>query len=52
MTQYRRCQKCGCVKPMPEFSRNRAIESGFLWKCKSCEADDASKWLDHTRLKR
>ena len=33
----KKCNKCGHVKPVAEFSKNRRPPDGFCWKCKVCD---------------
>ena len=31
------CNKCGHIKPVAEFSKNRRTPDGLCWKCKICD---------------
>jgi 5-methylcytosine-specific restriction endonuclease McrA len=36
MNSGKRCTKCGVVKPLAEFNKNKAYKDGFLYNCKEC----------------
>ena len=46
----RKCQKCGAIKPLTEFSVEPRIASGHLWKCKDCERFDGFLLNDSIKL--
>ena len=37
MTETKRCSKCGKVKPLEEFRRNRNLKQGRNPQCRECE---------------
>ena len=37
MTETKRCSKCGKVKPLEEFRRNRTLKQGRYPQCRECE---------------
>ena len=37
MTATKRCSKCGKVKPLEEFRRNRSLKQGRNPQCRECE---------------
>ena len=37
MTETKRCSKCGEVKPLEEFRRNRNLKQGRNPQCRECE---------------
>lgn len=41
---YRRCYKCGGVKPIAEFHRDRAKSKGRHHKCGQCSNEDSKRW--------
>ena len=45
----RKCQKCGVIKPLTEYSREPRIASGYLWKCKECERADDMFYADSVK---
>eukprot|EP00466_Bigelowiella_natans_P006770 jgi/Bigna1/69844/fgenesh1_pg.10_\ len=38
MLNIKKCNKCGCHKPIDEFAKNARNKSGYLPKCKVCHA--------------
>lgn len=38
------CTKCGQVKELSEFSKNRHNKSGFNYRCKACERERIMQW--------
>lgn len=47
----KRCTKCGEVKPVSEFSRNKSNKDGLEWWCKSCRAKNKRKYYEQNRSK-
>lgn len=39
--QTKKCTRCGLVKPLSEFYRQKAAKDGHASICKTCRADDA-----------
>jgi 5-methylcytosine-specific restriction endonuclease McrA len=42
--QMKKCAKCGEVKPLAEFSKNKAKPDGLNLWCKGCYREYARKW--------
>ncbi len=47
----KKCFKCGEVKPLSEFYKDRRMNDGHLGKCKDCTRLDAkeNRWAHHDR---
>jgi hypothetical protein len=41
--EQRTCRKCGEVKPLSEFARDRTQKSGYRFRCKPCGAVDQAE---------
>lgn len=50
MGESKRCTKCGEVKPLTEFSRNKNTKDGLHSACKKCERE--SRIRKHPEIKR
>jgi len=50
MEESKRCTKCGEVKPLTEFSRNKNTKDGLHSACKKCERE--SRIRKHPEIKR
>ncbi|AZF89935.1 hypothetical protein [Methanosarcina virus MetMV] len=40
----KRCKKCGALKPLDEFYRDKRTKNGHLFCCKACAKEQARKW--------
>ena len=47
----KRCTKCGEIKPVSEFHRNKSRKDGLQEWCKACKAKRAYKYRDRNREK-
>ncbi|MDD3072004.1 MAG: hypothetical protein PHX88_12515 [Methanoculleus horonobensis] len=36
LPEEKRCSKCGDIKPLDEFHRDRRSPDGHVWACKAC----------------
>ena len=50
---FKHCTRCGELKPISEFPRNRQAKSGIRPRCKVCHSADARAWAlaNHERYK-
>lgn len=46
------CSKCGEVKPLDGFYKNRSTLDGFTYQCKKCTNDGQKKYIDVNRDRR
>lgn len=43
------CRKCGEVKSLDQFSKNRTAPDGLQYRCKPCARQDTAKWQRENR---
>ena len=49
MTETKRCSKCGEVKPLTEFHKNRSARDGLDHWCKSCKKESMREYCEKNR---
>lgn len=49
--ENKKCTKCGEIKPLNEFYRNKASKDGYRSDCKDCCAARKKKWKENNRDK-
>jgi len=48
----KRCTRCGDVKPIDKFGKNRRNKDGYMYRCKECESKRQSDWRKDRKLQK
>lgn len=51
MTKLKKCTKCGELKPLDEFYRNKRTADGRRYNCKKCSDEYSDEWIEKNRDK-
>ena len=43
---FKRCSKCGQVKPIGDFNRNKRAKDGLISYCKQCNKEYQAEWYN------
>jgi len=43
------CTKCQVVKSVNDFNKMTSSPDGYMYKCKSCNAESKQEWINNNR---